>query len=166
MQEANLSLARKKKAYASLKPTDPAYSFKAAAASTAVDKASKALTSRKDELDRMTDLLKAEMDKVSSLRRTALVGKLGDTATALASQAKARKAAWEAVLPELGVGPAARAQSEEVVSAIARKAEQKARAASIARTAKAGGGAGGAVVDPAAGGLFADAAPIPSAGEL
>jgi hypothetical protein len=82
-----------------------------------------------------------------------------------------RAEAWEALMPKVTRDGAAIDAARERVSAVARKAEARARAASGA--ARARGTAGGSVVGGApdgsasTGGMsYGDEAPIPSAAEL
>lgn len=104
----------------------------------------------------MTDLLKVEMNRVNAARRAVVVGALHDFAAASGAAARARAEGWQALLPTVTGGDAAVATAaKEYVSAIARKAEAKARAVSQAAKARAGGAGGGSVLaagDGAAGG--------------
>lgn len=99
VQEANGTLVRKKKTYQSIKPSDKDYSRKSIEASQAVEKAEIALASRRDELDKMTESLKVEMDRVQATKRVHLTVKLHEYATMAAAQAKVRAEAWQAVQP-------------------------------------------------------------------
>ena len=123
----------------------------------------------------MTEVLKGEMDRVLASRRAAMVVRLADYARQQAAFARVRAEGWATVLPSLTTDGTALDASREVVAAIARKAEQKARAASAARAgggAKAAGSGGASVMSAPGGGgdggntLFGDAAPIPMAADL
>lgn len=132
------------------------------------------MAARRDELDKMTDLLKGEMDRVTRVRRATLAARLHEYARAQAGHARVRAEAWQTLLPSITLDAAAAEASKEYVSTVARKAEAKARAASQAAKSKAGAvatsGSAGAGADGAAagagGGMFGDDAPIPSAAEL
>jgi hypothetical protein len=97
-----------------------------------------ALTARRDELDKMTEQLKIEMDRVMHTRRKNTALKLAEYAKQQAAGARARADAWQALLPSVSTSSASIDASRETISTIARKAEAKARAASAA---KAKGGA-------------------------
>ncbi len=145
--------------------------------------AEKELQDRREQLEKMTDVLKAEMARVTKSRRQQIAGRLVEFARAHESAARARADAWQAVIPAVNANPAALEVARESVTVIARKAEAKARAASQAAKQRATGqagasvvaaaGAGGGAEGGAAGGLSAggsggmfDEAPIPSAAEL
>jgi hypothetical protein len=188
--EANSALFRRKKAYASLKPTDKSYTIKAQAANVAIEKAEKTLIVRKDDLDRMTEALKGEMGRVTRLRRSAIVVKLAEYALLQATQSKERANVWNSTMPLICTDGAELDKAKEKIAGLARKAEAKARAASAAAKSKAASGGGGGVLfglfggssgsaqsgaaaaavmssgNDGIGGLFADAAPIPDASEL
>lgn len=110
-----------------------------------------ALTSRREELDKMTEQLKLEMARVMRTRRRNTAEKLAEYAAQQAAGARARAEAWQKLLPAVCTEAALLDTSRETVATIARKAEEKARAASAARAkaatsppAAASGGAGGA----------------------
>jgi hypothetical protein len=168
VQDANATLMRKKKHSASLKPSDPNYAAKQHEATDAVAKAEAALASRRDELDKMTGVLKLEMARVARARRKAISGQLAEYARLQAQFAAARGDSWSRLLPSISVDARARQASQEAVSVIAHKAEEKARKASqVARQQqKAQGAGGGSIVAPAAATIGGDDAPIPSAAEL
>lgn len=107
VQEANGTLVRKKKAYQAIKPSDKDYSRKSVEASQAVEKAELALSARRDELDKMTELLKMEMDRVQATRRAVLVNKLQEYARHCAEHAHARAETWQALLPSVTLDAAA-----------------------------------------------------------
>jgi len=167
VQDANATLMRKKKHSASLKPSDANYAAKQHEATDAVAKAEAALASRRDELDKMTGVLKLEMARVARARRKALSGQLAEYARLQAQFAATRGDSWSRLLPAVSVDARARQASQEAVSVIAHKAEEKARKASqVARQQqKAQGAAGGSIVAPAAT-IGGEDAPIPSAAEL
>lgn len=144
VHEAHATLQRKKKALASLKSTAPDYHAKAHEASAAVEKADKALAARREELDRMTDVLKAEMARTNKARRATAVARLAEYAKMSAAQARQRADAWGALLPAISNDSSAVDASREGVAAIARKAEAKARAAAAARKTPGAGGAAAA----------------------
>lgn len=79
LQEANASLHRKKRAEASLKPTSADYAKKSGEARIAVEKAEKQLAERKENVERLTDKLKAEMQRTNKARRIAEVKLLAES---------------------------------------------------------------------------------------
>lgn len=168
VQEANATLQRKKKTLAGLKSTSKDYAKQNAEASAAVEKADKAMTQRKEDLEKMTEVLKGEMGRVSKERRLASVAHVAEYARLQAAHARERTDAWNGLLSSLTSSPAELDASRERVSAIARKAEQKARSASAARAKAAAGAAGGAAAgagsSPVAAGGAAAAAAAASAG--
>ncbi len=176
LQDANATLMRKKKASAALKPSDANFAARQHEAAEAVAKAEAALASRRDELDKMTGVLKLEMARVARARRRAVSGQLAEYARLQAQFAAARGDAWSRLLPAVSVDARARQASQEAVSVIAHKAEERARKASqAARQQKQGAGGGSIVEGGAAGGGAIGAggatigggdAPIPSAAEL
>ena len=171
LQDANATLQRKKKAVMGLKPADPNYLRKSQEATEAVNKAESALSNRKDELEKMTDVLKLEMARVSRERRRVLATHLVEYCRLQSTYAAARGDSWSRLLPQISLDAKSRQLSQEAVSAIAHKAEEKARKASQAAKAKATGQAGQSIV-PADGSLGSglriggDDAAIPSADQL
>jgi hypothetical protein len=171
VQDANATLMRKKKASAALKPSDANYAAKQHEATDAVAKAEAALASRRDELDKMTGVLKLEMARVARARRKAISGQLAEYARLQAQFAATRGDSWSRLLPSVSVDARARQAAQEAVSVIAHKAEEKARKASqVARQQQQKTGAGGgSIVEQAGGGgasIGGGDAPIPSAAEL
>ena len=176
VQDANATLMRKKKALAALKPSDANYAQLNREAMDAVAKAEAALASRRDELDKMTGVLKIEMARVARVRRRALSGQLAEYARLQAQYAAARGDSWSRLLPAVSLDARTRQASQEAVSVIAHKAEEKARKASqVARQQKAQQGVGGSIVPAGSAGagggaggmtIGGDDAPIPSANEL
>lgn len=169
LQDANATLQRKKKAVMSLKPADPNYLRKSQEATDAVNKAEAALNNRKDELEKMTDVLKLEMARVSRERRKVLASHLVEYAKLQSSYAAARGDSWSRLLPQVSIDAKSRQLSQEAVSTIAHKAEEKARKASQAAKTKQTGQAGQTIVaEGGSGGLRVggEDAAIPSADEL
>jgi len=183
VQDANAALQRRKKALAGLKPTDPQYQMKMVQAQDAVNKAEKELQDRRDQLEKMTEVLKGEMNRVNKVRRATISGRLVDFARTQATMARARADQWQSIIPSVNPNPAALDISREAVTAIARKAEAKARAASQAAKQRTTGQAGTSVVNTntggdglsasgstpmstGGGGMFDNDAPIPSAADL
>jgi len=169
LQDANATLQRKKKAVMSLKPADPNYLRKSQEATDAVNKAEAALNNRKDELEKMTDVLKLEMARVSRERRKVLASHLVEYARLQSAYAAARGDSWSRLLPQVSVDAKSRQLSQEAVSAIAHKAEEKARKASQAAKSKQTGQAGQMIVAEGGGGglrVGGDDPAIPSADQL
>jgi len=167
VQESNATLQRKKKALAGLKPSDPNYVRLSAEATEAVQRSEASLAARRDELEKMTDVLKLEMARVARERRKIVSVRLADYARLQAQFAAARGDGWSRVLPLVSVDARARQASQEAVSVIAHKAEEKARKASAAARAQRQGQAGGSIATGAAGSTIGgEDAPIPKANEL
>ena len=125
----------------------------------------------KDELEKMTDVLKLEMARVSRERRRVLATHLVEYCRLQSTYAAARGDSWSRLLPQISLDAKSRQLSQEAVSAIAHKAEEKARKASQAAKAKATGQAGQSIVaaDGSLGGglrIGGDDAAIPSADQL
>lgn len=88
VQEANATVQRRKKAVASLKPGTADYATKNAEAQSAAEKADKNLAARREELEKMTEVLKNEMARTNKNRRIAAVNILAEHASLQAAQAK------------------------------------------------------------------------------
>src|SRR5205085_2843393 len=89
---------------------------------------------------------------VAASRRSAAVVRLADYARQQAAFARRRSEAWAGALPGITADGGALDASLEAVTAIARKAEAKARAASSAKGAKASGAAAAATAGARQGG--------------
>jgi hypothetical protein len=89
VQDANAALQRKKKAMAGLKPTAPDFAAKSAEASANVERADRDLAACREQLDRVTEVLKFEMGRTSKGRRQHLVAHLAEYAKLQAAQARA-----------------------------------------------------------------------------
>jgi len=95
VQDANAALQRKKKAMAGLKPTAPDFAAKSAEASASVERADRDLAACREQLDRVTEVLKFEMGRTSKGRRQHLVAHLAEYAKLQAVQARAVSAGAE-----------------------------------------------------------------------
>lgn len=105
------------------------------------------------------------MARVNRARRTAIVVRLAEYSRSMAVNARTRAEAWQALIPQVNSAPSALETARENVSLIARKAEQKARAASQAAKARSTGQAGTSVVAGGAGGSAGAGATAGSSGE-
>jgi len=109
------------------------------------------------------------MARVSRERRKVLASHLVEYAKLQSSYAAARGDSWSRLLPQVSIDAKSRQLSQEAVSAIAHKAEEKARKASQAAKTKQTGQAGQTIVaEGGSGGLRVggEDSAIPSADEL
>jgi hypothetical protein len=141
LQEANRDLGRRRRTASSLKPSDKEYERRSKESELAVQKAEATLAQRRDELERMTEVLKAEMARVNKTRRLTCSSRLAEHAKLQAEQAKAKADAWAALVAALSPSEEERDKARETVAALAKKAEKKARASSTNLSAPGAAGA-------------------------
>jgi PX domain len=135
VQEANASLQRKKRAMASLKPTSADFAAKSAEANAAVERADRELATARETLDKMTEVLKLEMNRTTQQQRRNLASHLAAYAQLHAAQARSEAELWTSLLSSISNDSSAIDASKENVNSVARKAEAKARAAMTAAAA-------------------------------